>query len=235
MHLIFNQNSLNQFDSHPDSFVVFEYSLNNWENIKSETPSAFTKAEMVPIEKIKDENQQRLSLMWRLILKSFFSQLLDLPKIEINFSTSKSGKPYFCETSGLAQFEFSASHTPSHGAIAISKFGPIGLDIESADRKVEWQPIASRFFSKKDQENLANTSPEIAKQEFLKIWTRIESIIKMQGDKVAHIFDSSHQEHLTQHYPKARPLIFNSNLIGHLACANFPRHTPDPIPVLPCP
>lgn len=235
MDLVFDQKITQQFDENDDSLIVFLYELEKWVYCEKKFEWAFNVDELTALRRIKNEDQRRLSFIWRIILKSFLSQVLKKSAIDVQFALSESGKPFFPKKSGFEHIKFNASHTQSHGVLAISRFGPLGIDIESVDRVVDWESVANRFFSRQDRERLTKLPKKEAKEEFLRIWTRIEAIIKMNDDKVANIFDSQNQEMLVSFYPNTKPLGLPKNLVGHLACPKFPLKVTNPISVFKLP
>lgn len=87
-----------------------------------------------------------------------------------------SGKPY----AENCDIQFSLSHSGSFAAAALAE-SDIGIDIETP-RKVDLK-LAERYFSPDERERL-NTSQD-AEHEFLRIWTRKESLLKAAGIGIA--------------------------------------------------
>ncbi|WP_372964875.1 4'-phosphopantetheinyl transferase superfamily protein [Marinobacter sp.] len=71
-------------------------------------------------------------------------------------------------------WHLSLSHTRGFTAVAISR-KPLGIDIESRQRKPNWQSVAKRWFTPVEQEWLLNTNSPV---DFLKVWTLKEAWLK---------------------------------------------------------
>ena len=142
-----------------------------------------------------------IEVRWTLIRNSNFSdrkkyqnwcrdRLKDasgLPDVEILYSPE--GKP-FLRGSSLA---FSLSHSQSWTAFAFVPVSrqregiSLGIDVEDRMRKVDALRIAQRFFHPSEVEVLTQMKgqPEELKDEFFRIWTRKESVVKCQGSALA--------------------------------------------------
>lgn len=90
---------------------------------------------------------------------------------------SRTGKPYEKER----KIHFSISHSGKYAAAVFSN-AEIGVDIEAA-RNVDLK-IAERFFDKTEQMYINNA--EEKELEFLKLWTRKESILKAHGTGLSY-------------------------------------------------
>ena len=86
--------------------------------------------------------------------------------------TNADGKPYFKE---LPDLYYNLSHSGDYAALAL---GPteVGIDIEKIREGKE--RLAKRFFAKEEYEQLQG---EWSDEEFTRIWTRKESVIKACG------------------------------------------------------
>jgi len=79
--------------------------------------------------------------------------------------------------------EFNLSHTAG-GVFAAFSAQPVGLDIESADRKVHAESLAGKFFSRKENEYLLGLRPEQRNRTFLRFWIGKEATVKLSGDGI---------------------------------------------------
>jgi phosphopantetheinyl transferase len=66
----------------------------------------------------------------------------------------------------------SISHSGNY-CICIDAAFPVGIDLESIDRKVNWKKIQQRFFTKKEQHLIHD------QVTFTKAWTKKEALYKM--------------------------------------------------------
>ncbi len=121
------------------------------------------------IDALKKHTDRMLSLGAEILL-SF--GMADLGIYEYNILTSETGKPY----AQNLNIQFNLSHSGKYAAAAFSD-AAIGIDIE-IPRNINPR-LAKRYFSEAEFKHLQSTdNPEL---EFLKIWTRKESLLKASG------------------------------------------------------
>lgn len=101
------------------------------------------------------------------VLRDFFQ----IPQPTLAYNPN--GKPYLLRENVF----FSISHTDTHIFLAVSD-KEIGIDVENRLRKVDYLPILKRF-SSIEQEKIKNV------QDFLRLWTIKESVVKWLGGTLA--------------------------------------------------
>lgn len=125
----------------------------------------------------KDRNSYiitRAALRW--ILSRY---LLDSPAlISIKYNTY--GKPYLSNPAQSDLF-FNVSHSGELALLAFTQSGPIGVDVEKVDNKVNPDAISSNFFSTPEIMILNQQSGENRWSTFYKLWTRKEALLKALG------------------------------------------------------
>ena len=98
---------------------------------------------------------------------------------EFEIERNENGKPFLKlpSKSNIPLF-FSVSHTKDAYFIAVSNEN-VGIDAELLKRLVNYAPVLSRF-SQVEQEEIRTS------EDFLKLWTIKESVIKWLGGALAH-------------------------------------------------
>ncbi|MEC7815571.1 MAG: 4'-phosphopantetheinyl transferase superfamily protein [Pseudomonadota bacterium] len=84
-------------------------------------------------------------------------------------------------TEAPAGLHLSLSHSHGLTACAVAT-GPIGLDLEPADRRTDWARVAKRWFTPVEQAWLFQDNDPSA---FLKVWTLKEAWLKATGRGIA--------------------------------------------------
>lgn len=80
-------------------------------------------------------------------------------------------------------WRLSLSHSGDMAGCAVSRDGPIGLDIEPLSRRPQWRKVVSRWFAPEEQAwLLARNSSET----FLQVWTLKEAWLKATGRGIAN-------------------------------------------------
>ncbi|MDQ4408913.1 MULTISPECIES: hypothetical protein [unclassified Rhizobium] len=93
--------------------------------------------------------------------------------VDLHFSRAAGGKPIVLDCGPLA---FNLSHGGDWVAVALSRSGSIGVDVESEREDDFWQQIASAFLAPKEANNV----------EFLKLWTAKEAVCEGQWCRSCH-------------------------------------------------
>jgi 4'-phosphopantetheinyl transferase len=98
----------------------------------------------------------------------------------ISFAASPLGKPYlgFPEGTGL---EFSLSHSSGSILFAFSKGLPVGIDVEEIQQDMDYLMMASKFFSRSENQSILELPQSLQKQAFFNCWTRKEAYLKGMG------------------------------------------------------
>jgi 4'-phosphopantetheinyl transferase len=127
-------------------------------------------------------------IVCRGMLRQLLSGYLGAPARDIRFAYGERGKPALATTSSTP-VEFNVSHAAGVAVFAFAGI-PVGVDVESLDRTVDCQELASRFFSSEESEQVLAQPPAERTEAFLNCWTRKEAYIKAIGDGLACPLDS---------------------------------------------
>lgn len=109
---------------------------------------------------------------------------------QIEFEYNAFGKPVLAGRQ--APLQFNLSHSCGLLALAITRKGPIGVDVEhlGSVRKRNTSGIARRFFSRLEVDELARLDAELRHSLFVDVWTLKEAYIKAMGKGLSLPLDS---------------------------------------------
>ncbi|MDB5411465.1 MAG: 4-phosphopantetheinyl transferase [Rhodospirillales bacterium] len=96
---------------------------------------------------------------------------------EIRFVTGDAGKPALVD----GALEFNLSHSGAFVVIAVSEFGPIGIDVEEIRPMPDRDAIAQRYFHPGEVADLRSLTEPEATLAFFRCWTRKEAVSKALG------------------------------------------------------
>jgi 4'-phosphopantetheinyl transferase len=127
-------------------------------------------------------------------LRRILSDYLNVAPESLAFVVGPFGKPSISGSRGTAGLEFNLSHSADLALIAVSRAGPVGVDIERLDSHVEHLDLAEQFFSPAERIALRSLPSELrARTEgFFNAWTRKEAYLKATGHGITrglHHFD----------------------------------------------
>lgn len=127
--------------------------------------------------KYRQKEKQDRFIIGRGVLKELSLRYLNTSHKSLNCVTNRFGKPFFANHHNHLQFNI--SHTQG---IILLAFGfsspPLGVDIEAIKMDFDYLDIAQQYFTAAEKQSLRTASPA---QQFFKIWTRKEALMKALG------------------------------------------------------
>jgi 4'-phosphopantetheinyl transferase len=124
-----------------------------------------------------EKDQARYSSC-RASLRILLSRYAAIPPREILFRYEPHGKPALA---GGAGWQFNVSHSRDVAAIAISRFDPVGIDIELIDRDFPRHEVAPEILGPDELRDLARLPSADQPASFFQLWTLKEALLKAVG------------------------------------------------------
>jgi len=110
-------------------------------------------------------------------LRVILARYLNCEPAQLRFSSNQYGKPALQDL----KLEFNLSHSGVFALIAATQGHKVGVDVERVRSDLEFERIASRFFSQNEISELMVVPPDQRQIAFFNCWTRKEAYIKAQG------------------------------------------------------
>jgi 4'-phosphopantetheinyl transferase len=120
-------------------------------------------------------------------LRFLLSDAIEVSPAEIRLSTAGSGKPSLATAHACGDIDFSISHTDGLVALALSRRGAIGIDVERRRAVPDRLGVASRVFGGSVAEQLGRFRETEQHDIFLRLWTAGEAYVKATGYGIAGI------------------------------------------------
>ncbi|HEY4282673.1 MAG TPA: 4'-phosphopantetheinyl transferase superfamily protein [Chthoniobacterales bacterium] len=117
----------------------------------------------------------------RVVLRDLLGACLHIEPAAVSFGTSPRGKP-FLNSAIDNDLSFNLSHSGGLVLIALTRGRDIGVDVERADRPVDWLQLAPRIFSARQLREIAALPAAIQQRAFFNGWTRKEAYLKATGE-----------------------------------------------------
>lgn len=115
-------------------------------------------------------------------LRLLLSRLTGVAATQLRFRQSAYGKPQLVEhQAGDPPLCFNVSHSGNHVVYAFTRAGEVGIDIECARFGSDWSEIASRYFSRLEQQHWRHLPDDQKVEAFFRLWTRKEAFLKAVG------------------------------------------------------
>lgn len=100
---------------------------------------------------------------------------------QVKFTHTSWGKPVLADAFANNKIHFNVSHSDRLCVVAISRSGPVGVDIEKCRSVPERMKIATNLFGTGVARQMSSLPTERQNDVFLRLWTAAEASLKAQG------------------------------------------------------
>ncbi len=120
----------------------------------------------------------------RAILRRILATALDEEPGHLSITTTARGKPILLPRRGR-QLYFNLSHAGPVALYALTRCGPVGVDIERYTITPHMDRLAARVFTPEERAAFRAIPPDRRPAAFLAGWTRKEALLKATGQGIA--------------------------------------------------
>ncbi len=142
--------------------------------------SCLSADEMGRAARLRVPAKAREFTLCRTRLRQILGRYLGLAPGELLFSCNPHGKPAL-SASHAGGPQFNLAHSGAWMLLAIVAGEPVGIDLERLNADFDFVPIARRYFSPAEQEQLQQSCPRRCRRIFYRLWTRKEAYLKGRG------------------------------------------------------
>lgn len=128
------------------------------------------------------------------LLRLLLGASLGHPPHSLRFVDNAYGKPTLADAESL---HFNLSHCRDMALIGLSRAAPIGVDVEHIRPLPDRDALIAHCFSHAEQAWLARQPPACQEQDFFRLWTAKEAVLKALGSGLAAPLDS-----ISIHFPE---------------------------------
>lgn len=119
-------------------------------------------------------------------VRALLAAYLDRPVETVCIERGKHGKPRVAN----ARLEFNLAHAADALLLGISRNLPLGVDLESAQRRIRSvSELARRFFHPAEAAALENLTEAVRREAFLHLWCAKEAALKAHGQGIGFGLD----------------------------------------------
>jgi len=118
------------------------------------------------------------------ILRRLLGQYLDREATAIAFAYGRFGKPAVAAAPNDRRLYFNLSRSGPLVLYAVSRAGPVGVDVERLRPMPDFPQIVSQFFSPLEASRVLTQPPDRQMDAFFAAWTRTEALTKATGDGI---------------------------------------------------
>lgn len=150
---------------------------------------AFTNEELARANAYHFSRDRDRFLCRRHLLREILSRYVGRQPNDVQFYTAGRGKPYLSRVEDATKIEFNLSTAQSCMALAVSGKWPVGIDIEYDDPAIDELSILRYCFSDATVQRLISLPRSARREQFFKLWTRLEARVKLSGDGLLSTLD----------------------------------------------
>ncbi len=159
-----------------DAVHLWRFSLDSADSLEY----LLNEEELRRASRLRVPGKARDFVVARARLRQILAGYLELDPVSLRFDYGPSGKPAL-EGSLADSLAFNLSHSGGWGLCAVTRGFEVGVDIERLDRKVNYEQLATGFFSECERDYLQGVSSHRRRRQFFRIWTRKEAWLKGKG------------------------------------------------------
>jgi 4'-phosphopantetheinyl transferase len=126
------------------------------------------------------ERSRRRFAVSRGILRTLLARFVDADPWDVPVRLSLNGKPVLALPNDQ-HLRFNISHSGDHLVLALTRSGELGIDIEVADSRIDYDQVVGRFYSETEIDEFAAIERSAALPAFYTHWTRKEAVVKAEG------------------------------------------------------
>lgn len=118
-------------------------------------------------------------------LRAILGRCLGADPAALQFAYGPRGKPALAGPWSGAGWHFNLAHSGDLALLAVTRSGPVGVDVERIRPVTDASRLVSRFFSRREDAAFRALSEDQKPAAFFRLWTRKEAWLKATGEGIA--------------------------------------------------
>jgi 4'-phosphopantetheinyl transferase len=132
------------------------------------------------------ELHRRRFVVGRGVLRLILSRYVGVQPEQVEFAYGSQGKPELADGLAANGLRFNLAHSEDLAIVAITRLGPVGVDLEKIAPLEDMDDLVARFFSARENARFQQLTAEQKPLAFFNLWTRKEAWLKATGEGIAH-------------------------------------------------
>jgi len=117
-------------------------------------------------------------------MRATLARYLEVSAAKLDFCYSPPGKPALSSAFDHARLHFNLAHSGDLALLAVTRIGPIGVDVERIRPVKDAADLVARFFCARENESFQRLPPDRKPSAFFNLWTRKEALLKATGEGI---------------------------------------------------
>jgi 4'-phosphopantetheinyl transferase len=134
--------------------------------------------------KFKFDRHRNRFIAGRGWLRATLAAYLQTNPARLDFVYSVQGKPALSPEFDPAQIHFNLAHSEDLALLAITRIGPVGIDVERIRQVKDAAELVARFFCARENELFQQLPASEKPAAFFNLWTRKEALLKATGEGI---------------------------------------------------
>ncbi|MGD9636614.1 MAG: 4'-phosphopantetheinyl transferase superfamily protein [Pirellulales bacterium] len=147
---------------------------------------ALAETELERANKFALDRPRRSFVATRIALRSLLGSYLGLPPRAVPIAFGSNGKPHLA----AGDLHFNLAHSGDLALIAITRCGPLGVDIEELRTMNNAIELANRNFHPNERAAIGAADETDRSSQFLRCWTRKEAVVKALAVGIGYPLDT---------------------------------------------
>ncbi len=147
-----------------------------------ESRALLSPAEAARAARFHFERDRNRHIRGRAFVRRELGRALGVDPRALTLCEEAGGKPRLVGPISLHGLEFNLSHSGDLAVLAISERGPVGIDVELFDRRIEVESLAPGVFTDAETATILALPEALRLSRFLAFWTAKEARMKLTGE-----------------------------------------------------
>lgn len=141
--------------------------------------------ELERASRFRFDQHRRRFIVARAALRHLLAAYLARGAANLRFTYGSHGKPALDFPVGRDPLCFNISHSGDLALAAVSRRGPLGVDVEHIRPVKDADDLVARFFSERENALYRELPSEQRPEAFFNLWTRKEALLKATGEGIS--------------------------------------------------
>lgn len=167
-----------------DEVHVWAAPLSVEANLREAFARTLSADELARAKRFKFEKHRNRFIAGRGELREVLTRYLRIKPECLRFEYSATGKPGFAAGLESGGIYFNLAHSEDLALIAVTRIGPVGVDVEYVRELKDMDQLVARFFSARENERFQKVAANEKPAAFFNLWTRKEALLKATGEGI---------------------------------------------------
>ncbi len=176
-------------DPAPSAIRVWTFSLRLAPDALARAQALLAPDEAARAARFTFEDGRHRAIAGRGQTRAILGRCLGADPAVLEFTYGPRGKPALGGPWTHAGWHFNLAHSGDLALLAVTRSGPVGIDLERIRRVTDANRLVSRFFSPREDAAFQALAEDQKPAAFLRLWTRKEAWLKAIGEGIAESLD----------------------------------------------